>query len=195
MIEDTRYSDGPELDRAAIGAEIEAYAAERRWTVSSVERQEEGVLPIALAGDIDAYWRSAAPDLPEVGLRSALFHPTTGYSLPDAARLADEIASAHTLTSPAIRALVEARSKTAWKSRGYYRLLNRMMFRACVPARHYKILQHFYRLPQPLVERFYAGDATLGDKARILTGKPPVPIGRAMAVMTERSAFPHGAAA
>ncbi len=193
LVEDTRYSDGPGLDRAALGAEIMAYAAAHGWRVAEVEREEDGVLPIALAGDIDAYWKAAAPGVPEAGLRSALFHPTTGYSLPDAARLAEAIAALPDLTSAAVRTLTETTSRTAWRSRGYYRLLNRMMFRACAPDQRFRILERFYRLPQPLVERFYAGGATLGDKARILTGKPPVPIGRAMACLTEQSVM--GAAA
>jgi lycopene beta-cyclase len=195
LIEDTRYSDGADLDRAAIALDIDAYAAGRGWTIAATLREEDGVLPIALAGDIDAYWRGAAPGVPEAGLRSALFHPTTGYSLPDAARLADAIAGVRELTSATVRDLVEATSKTVWKSRGYYRLLNRMMFRACAPAERYRVLERFYRLSQPLVQRFYAGEAGLGDKVRILTGKPPVPIGRAMACLTERSAFPTKAAA
>ncbi|MBS0412396.1 MAG: lycopene beta-cyclase CrtY [Proteobacteria bacterium] len=195
LIEDTRYSDGPALDRAAIGREIDAYAAQNGWTVAEVEREEEGVLPIALAGHIDAYWAAATPGVPEVGLRSALFQPTTGYSLPDAARMAEAVAAAPDLTSAAIRKMTEAVSKAAWTRRGYYRLLNRMMFRACEPNQRYRVLERFYRLPQPLVERFYAGDATMGDKIRILTGKPPVPVSRAMRCLTEQSAFAPGASA
>lgn len=189
MIEDTRYSDGDALDRAALGREIDAYAAANGWTVAEVEREEDGILPIALAGDIDAYWAAATPGVPEVGLRSALFQPTTGYSLPDAARMADAIAALPELTSATVRALTEATSKAAWKRRDYYRLLNRMMFRACEPNQRYRVLERFYRLQQPLIERFYAGDATLGDKIRILSGKPPVPVSRAMACLTEQSAF------
>jgi lycopene beta-cyclase len=49
------------------------------------------------------------------------------------------------------------------------------------------VLERFYRLPQPLIQRFYAGRAGLADKARILIGKPPVPIGAALKVMPENS--------
>src|SRR5206468_5993103 len=120
---------------------------------------------------------------------------TTGYASPDAARLADEIAGMAELNSAAVRARVEGRSKAAWNGRGYYRLLNRMMFQACEPSQRYRILERFYRLPQPLVERFYAAKANLADKARILVGKAPVPIGRAMACLAERAALPVGATA
>lgn len=187
LIEDTRYSDAADLDRDGLRADIAAYAAAQGWTILSVEREEDGILPIALAGDIGAFWREAKPGVPQAGLLAALFQPVTGYSLPDAARLADEIAALPDLTSQTARATAEARSKTAWNDRGFYRLLNRMLFRACAPGERYRVLERFYRLPQPLIERFYAAQATFGDKARILTGKPPVPVGAALKVLSEAS--------
>ena len=190
LVEDTRYSDGESLDRATLAADIAAYAAAQGWTVKAVVREEIGILPIALAGDIAAHWRDATTA--QVGLRAALFHPVTGYSLPDAARLADEIAALPVLTTMTVRACVEARSKQRWRERAYYRLLNRMLFRAAEPGRRFVVLERFYRLSQGLVERFYAGRITLADKARILIGKPPVPIAAAMAVLFERSVFPGG---
>jgi lycopene beta-cyclase len=195
LIEDTRYSDGPGLDIGGVGVEIEDYAALQGWSILATERIESGVLPIALAGDIDAFWREPVGGPARAGLRAALFHPTTGYSLPDAARLADAVAAAPYLTTEAIAAMIERSSKMVWKSRTYWRLLNRMMFRACEPSARYRILERFYRLPQPLIERFYAGRSTLGDKVRILSGKPPVPVGRALASLVGRSAIgPAGAA-
>lgn len=189
LIEDTRYADGPALDRETLRADIAAYAAAQGWAIKAVEREEDGILPIALAGDIDAFWAEAPAGLPQVGLRAALFQPTTGYSLPDAARLAVEIAALPDLTTAAVWACVEARSKAAWNQRGFYRLLNRMLFRACAPERRYRVLERFYRLRQPLIQRFYAGQATLADKLRVLSGKPPVPVTAALAVLTESSAF------
>ncbi|HZK99284.1 MAG TPA: lycopene beta-cyclase CrtY [Caulobacteraceae bacterium] len=188
LIEDTRYSDAARLDAGAISREIDAYATARGWEIAAICRTESGVLPIALAGDIDAFWRRAQGGGVPVGLRAALFHPTTGYSLPDAARLADAIAAAPALTTAAIAGLVSETTKHLWQSRAYWRLLNRMTFRACDPARRYRVFERFYRLPQPLIERFYAGRSGLGDKLRILAGKPPVPVGRAIACLPERSA-------
>jgi lycopene beta-cyclase len=118
-------------------------------------------------------------------MRAALFHPTTGYSLPDAARTAELVVGLPRLTTAAVRAAIVGMSKTAWQGRGFYRLLNRMLFRAAVPTLRYKVLERFYRLPAPLIERFYAADATLTDKVRILSGKPPVPIGRALSCLSE----------
>jgi lycopene beta-cyclase len=78
LLEDTRYSDGPAIDRAEYVGDIAAYAKVQGWEVAAVEREEVGVLPIALAGDIDAYWAEAPGAAADAGLRAALFHPTTG---------------------------------------------------------------------------------------------------------------------
>ncbi|MBO9710249.1 MAG: lycopene beta-cyclase CrtY [Caulobacter sp.] len=189
LIEDTRYSDGPGLDRPALRRDIADYAKAQGWAIAQVEREEEGVLPIALGGDIDAYWKEARSQVAEVGLRAALFQPTTGYSLPDAARLAEAVAALPRINSASVRACVEAQSKTAWRRRRFLRLLNRMLFRACAPTERYKVLERFYRLPAGLIQRFYAARLTRWDKARILIGKPPVPISAAMRCIDESSVF------
>jgi lycopene beta-cyclase len=62
-----------------------------------------------------------------------------------------------------------------------------MLFSAADPSDRYKVLQRFYRLPKPLIERFYAGKLQARDKARILVGKPPVPIRRAMNCVNEHN--------
>ena len=185
LIEDTRYSDAPALDRAQISADIDAYAAAQGWRITQTIRDEVGVLPIALAGDIDAFWAESEGTAADAGMRAALFHPTTGYSSPDAARQAELIAALPRLTTAAARAALIEMSKTAWRGRGFYRLLNRMLFRAAEPDQRYRVLERFYRLPQRLIERFYAGEATFADKARILSGRPPVPIRRALGVISE----------
>jgi lycopene beta-cyclase len=196
LIEDTRYSDAPGLDRAEITANIEAYAAQRGWTIAETLREEVGVLPIALAGDIDAFWADAPGPAADAGMRAALFHPTTGYSSPDAARQAEMIARLPPaeLTTAPVRAAVIAMSKDAWRDRSFYRLLNRMLFRAARPGERYKVLERFYRLPIPLIERFYAGQATAADKLRILAGRPPVPIGKALACVSEAALLAERAA-
>jgi lycopene beta-cyclase len=113
-------------------------------------------------------------------MRAALFHPTTGYSLPEAVRLADAVAASDELSSHALYALTRERSREAWRRGRFFRLLNRMLYRAAEPDQRYRVLEHFYRLPEALIARFYAGRLGWTDKARILSGRPPVPMGRAM---------------
>lgn len=184
LVEDTYYVDGPQLDRARIGARIDAYIRSRGWTVEAVVDEEEGVLPIALDGDIDGFW-SLGPRVAKVGLAGALFHPTTGYSLPDAVAMAHMIAEASDLSTAGLRSLVETHSRMLWRDRAFYRLLNRMWFRAAEPGERWRVLRRFYGLSEPLVRRFYGGRSTMLDKARILTGKPPVPVGKALKQLRE----------
>ena len=61
-----------------------------------------------------------------------------------------------------------------------FRLLNRMLFLAAAPSDRYRVLQHFYRLPESVIEHFYAGRLTLHDTSRVLTGTPPIPIRHAL---------------
>ena len=180
LVEDTRYSDTPGFDRDTLRGAIQAYASSQGWHVAGVEGEEEGSLPIVLAGDIEAFWDSGAPGVARSGMRAALFHPTTGYSLPEAVRLADAIAASPDLRGPALYALTRGRSREAWRHGRFFRLLNRMLYRAARPEERYRVLEHFYRLPEPLVGRFYAGRPTWGDKLRVLSGRPPVPVGRAL---------------
>ena len=62
----------------------------------------------------------------------------------------------------------------------YYRMLSRMLFEAAEPHKRVVVFEHFYALRGALVERFYAGRSTWPDRLRILTGKPPVAIPRAI---------------
>jgi lycopene beta-cyclase len=176
LIEDTYYADGPELEPDKLRDRIEAYATSRGWRIAEIVREETGTLPILLGGDIDAFWREAGSGAARIGLRACLFHPTTGYSLPDAVAVADAIAALPVMTSANAARLTQACSKQRWKERSFYRMLNRMLFLAAEPHRRYEVLQRFYELPEPLIERFYRAASTYGDRARILIGRPPVPI-------------------
>jgi lycopene beta-cyclase len=176
LIEDTYYADAPALNAAALRGRIEAYAAARGWEVREVLREEAGVLPIALGGNIDAFWNEGAPGLPRSGLRAALFHPTTGYSLPEAVRLADHVAALPDLSAERLFAETRAWSMKRWRRHSFFRLLNRMLFRAGAPAERFRVLSRFYTLPEPAIRRFYAGALSPLDKVRLLAGKPPVPV-------------------
>jgi len=182
LVEDTHYVDSAAWEPQRLRANIAAYAAARGWQVASMLREEHGSLPIVLAGDFDAFWDEMAGQ-PCSGLRAGLFHPTTGYSLPHAVRLADRIAGlpAEALDAAPLFATLRAEARRAWDSQRFFRLLNRMLFLAGRPESRWRVMQRFYRLPAPLVARFYAGRLRLQDKARLLSGKPPVPVGEAFA--------------
>jgi lycopene beta-cyclase len=179
FVEDTYYSDTPDLARDVLANRIRAYAATRGWAVERVADEEQGVLPVAMGGDFDAYWRSTGA-VAKAGMRAGLFHPTTGYSLPDAVRTAVAITGRRDFAGKALHDATHDNARAVWRSRGFYRMLDTMLFRAADPAERYRVLERFYTLSPRLIGRFYAGQSTMTDKARVLTGKPPVPILRAV---------------
>lgn len=180
FVEDTYYSDDPALDVRALTARIGAYGRARGWDVERASRTESGVLPVVISGDFDRYWSSTGDDLAKAGMRAGLFHPTTGYSLPDAIRLAGLVGEAANLSHEALLRLTHGFASRMWKARGFYRLLDTMLFGAAEPAQRYRVLQRFYRLDPALVQRFYAAESTRADQLRILSGRPPVPVHRAV---------------
>lgn len=167
LVEDTAFADGSALDVAEGRAAIAAYAAARGWRVTGVAREETGVLPLPL--ELEAPAPTASPLV--AGYAGGWFHPVTGYSFPIAARLAAVIAGqpAEALFGPALADLARAhRRQLAFALR-----LNRMLFRWFPPAQRYHVLERFYGLPAPLIERFYALATTAWDRARIFVGRPP----------------------
>jgi lycopene beta-cyclase len=179
LIEDTYYSDSSAVDNGGLQQNITRYAADRGWRVQELIREETGVLPIVLDGDLAAFW-PAADGVPRSGLRAGLFHHTTGYSLPQAAALAHDLPAQARLQSASIAPWIRSRVQSRWREQRIFRLLNRLLFLAAAPAERYRVLQHFYRLPEPIIERFYAGRLRGRDALRILSGTPPVPVNRAL---------------
>jgi lycopene beta-cyclase len=180
LVEDTHYVDSAAWQPERLRANIAAYVAARGWQVLDVLREEHGSLPIVLAGDFDAFWDELAGQ-PSSGLRAGLFHPTTGYSLPHAVRLAEHIAALGAFEAPQLFAAIRMEARREWQGQRFFRLLNRMLFLAGRPEQRWRVMQRFYRLPAPLIARFYAGRPRLADKARVLSGKPPVPVAQALA--------------
>ena len=186
LIEDTHYVDRPEVDAVRLQENIDDYARGRDWRIVDTLREESGVLPITLAGDFDGFWHNAQGQ-PRSGLSAGLFHPTTGYSLPQAMGLAERIAELENLDSASLFQAIHAFAAREWRHQGYFRLLNRMLFLAGRPERRWQVMQRFYGLSEPLIERFYAGRLTRADKVRILMGKPPVPLGEALKAVRANS--------
>ena len=175
LIEDTHYVDTGAWEPERLRANIAAYAGARGWQITEVLREEHGSLPIVLAGDFDAYWRELDGQ-PCAGLRAGLFHSTTGYSLPHAVRLAERIASFSEFSAPRLFAAIRDEAQQEWRAQRFFRLLNRMLFLAGSPDKRWRVMGRFYRLSPRLIAHFYAGRLRLRDKARILSGKPPVPL-------------------
>lgn len=179
LVEDTHYVDRQSFSPEQLREHIRDYVQGRGWAIARCLREEQGVLPITLAGDFSGFWREA-PGQPRSGLRAGLCHCTTGYSLPQAVQLADWIVRQQDLEADVLYLGIRAFAEQAWRRQRFYRLLNRMLFLAGKPQNRWRVMQRFYGLPEGLIRRFYSGDSTLQDKLRVLIGKPPVPINEAM---------------
>ena len=167
LVEDTTFSESPLLDHETLRERVHEYAHAQGWNVVRVAREETGVLPLPWGGALPE--PKASPLV--AGYQGGWFHPTTGYSLPVAVRLAELVAavSPEEAFSPALEDFARrhrGQARYAW-------LLNWLLFCAYPPAERWHILERFYRLPEPTIERFYALQMTAADRARLLLGRPP----------------------
>lgn len=180
FVEDTYYQDSPVLDRNALSGRIDRYCARLGWEGEPIA-YETGVLPVVTGGDLARYQREVrVPGVAMAGARAMIAHPLTSYTLPFAVETALLVAENRDLPGEQMAALLEAHARRVWKRTGFYRMLGSMLFGAAKPEERYRIFSRFYRLSPQLIERFYAARSTRADKLRTLTGKPPVPIPRAL---------------
>ena len=185
FIEDTYYADEPLLERAVLAERIDAYCEARGWRGETLD-EETGVLPVISGGDASALAASSPTSKDTLGgvatggIRGGFTHPRTSYTLPFAVENAIAVTRSAGVPGAHMAEMMAERSADHWRRTRFYRLLGRMLFGAALPEQRYIVFQHFYRLPQALIERFYAGRSTALDKARILSGRPPVPIKRAL---------------
>jgi lycopene beta-cyclase len=169
LLEDTYFSDSPELRPPELEAEIMAYAERLGLKVVAVRRRESGVLPLPLSAP---RLRDPEPDAPFVaGYQGGWFHPVTGYSFPLAVRLARAVAGAE---PSELRARVWPALLRRQRSQLRFAvLLNRMLFTAFESGERYRAIERFYRLPVESIRRFYALDLTASDRLRLVCGRPP----------------------
>ena len=171
LVEDTRYSNSPDIHRSAFETDLANYV-KARWPEQSYEilRTEEAALPIPLVMDV----------IPQAfGVAGGFFHPTTGYSFPFAVRVSRKVAEAIKRGE----SLADAHARIHFeecKNHWYYLALNKMLFLAAEPAERWRVFARFYGLNQDRIERFYGARMNWTDKLRLLAGRPPVPVGAAV---------------
>ena len=173
-IADSRYQIDRITDRGAHSEELDAYLAANGWAGAETQRESHVATPVPIDGDFDAYWHSGGAGTAKVGIGAALFHPASGRILPDAVRLAAWVAEHGALPGPALHDALHAEARAAWDTRRPYRQFATMLFRGADDAERYRIIEHFYRQPPRLIERFHAGQSTRIDRLRILAGRSPL---------------------
>jgi lycopene beta-cyclase len=184
FVEDTYYADQPKMDADILKGRVAEYAHRNGWKGEVID-QEAGILPVVSGGNFRAALNEIAiPGVAVAGARGGFSHPLTSYTLPFAAdnalAIAQLLATRPGISGNELAAFCERRARRHWRATGYYRMLSRMLFEAAEPDKRVVVFEHFYALRGRLVERFYAGRSTWPDRLRILTGKPPVAIPRAI---------------
>lgn len=190
FIEDTYYADQPKMDAAVLKGRVGEYAHRMGWKGEVID-QEAGILPVVSGGDFAAASAEVAiPGVALAGARGGFSHPLTSYTIPfavaNALAIAKLLARRPDISGAELAAFCSARARRHWRATAYYRMLSRMLFDAAEPGRRVIVFEHFYALKGNLVERFYAGRSTWPDRLRILTGKPPVAIPRAIRALFSR---------
>lgn len=184
FLEDTYYQDSPALDRAALTARLDDYCRAHGWQ-GELLGAETGVLPVVTGGSFAAWQASlAVPGVARAGARGGFVHPLTSYTLPFAVETALIVARDAGMPGEKLAAVLAARARMHWNNTRFYRRLGAMLFGAARDEERWRVFGRFYGLSEPLIERFYAARSTPMDRARILIGKPPVPIGRAFKALT-----------
>lgn len=168
LVEDTRFSNTPSIDREECLEKVRAYVVSRGYHDWRIVREEQGVLPMPTAGSFPG---SGLPMFAG-GYRGGWFHAATGYSFSMALQVAACVA-----TNPADRlpqVFRQLSHEHAWRAR-FARFLNRLLFELVKPQTRYQIFRRFYRvLDEPAIARFYGHRFTPLDAFRIVVGIPPM---------------------
>lgn len=198
LVEETFLSASASLNHERISRSIRAYAERAGWEIESIDRIEEGRMPLPLFAPTfdqpsdapvefdDEDFTDQSPVAISTG--SGWFHSSTSNSMPDAVRIADFICGLPQLRTGPVRADLRKFRHEWIDQQRFYRLLNRLMFRAVEPSLRYQVLERFYGLKNDVVERYFAGTTTRADRTKILGAKPVVRPGRATKNWTEESA-------
>ncbi len=167
MIEDTRFSDSPELERQDCWDVVDHHLRGQGITGFRIVREESGVLPMPF----DAVGKPSDQDQLAGGYAGGWFHAATGYSLPMAVAFAHAVASGP--LAGAHGRVEELARDHRWRAT-YSRFLNRLLFRLVTPKHRYRIFKRFYRvLGDDAIKRFYSHRFGPADAFRIIVGIPP----------------------
>lgn len=167
LVEDTRFSNTPSIDRDECLTKVRAYLAELGCNEYRIIREENGVLPMPTSGSFPGC------ELPRLagGYRGGWFHAATGYSFPMAVTVAELVAQTPAEELPA--ALGRMSDEHAGRA-SFARFLNRLLFDLVKPQTRYQIFRRFYRvLDESRIARFYGHRFNRFDAFCIVVGIPP----------------------
>jgi len=167
LVEDTYFSDTPDLDPLARELDVVAYARNMGLRIAGVSRRELGILPMPTRpGPVAS---SCSPLVG--GYAGGWFHPATAYSFPVALRLSLHVARhlRGDVFGAEWRALVSRHRVQA----RFATWLNRLLFGVFRPETRFGALERFYGSREATIARFYALETTRLDRLHLLCGRPP----------------------
>ena len=184
LIEDTHYSNSPELNVQEYTEEILKYAQSRGWMISAELRSEIGVLPIPTTRwGVDLADKSAVL---KIGSGAGFYHPVTGYSFLWCVRVANTLAEIKNPSRQSYSAALLKLQKELNRNTSFYLMLNKLLFYGADTSNRKNIFQRFYKLPESTIGRFYASKTSLADKFRIMIGRPPISVASAWKALLKK---------
>lgn len=186
MIEEVFLSNSPSLNDERLSRSVISYAERKNWQVDSVTREERTAWPLPLTAQSLAPF-GTSEDAIKIGRAGGYYHSATSEELPDTVRFAEFFSSLPDLTTaPTREALLKFRRSWLSKQR-FHRMLNRFMFFAAESPLRFHLLRSLYEFPEEVVERFFGGRLTWGDRIRILSHRPQsITFARAARTFRER---------
>lgn len=179
LVEDTYYSNKKDIHTEQLRNEVTLYATRNIGEKFRIIREEMAALPIPLTDKMFNGWANDGM-ISTVGMRAGFFHPTTGYSLPQAVHIAETVSRLTEFNSSKVNQTLRDEMYNWKKNCSYFIFLNRMLFGAAQPTERVKIFERFYRFSDKFISRFYSGHLSKVDCAKLLIGRPPVKISKAI---------------
>lgn len=171
LVEDTRFSNTPTLDRSSCLELVEDYLSSLAIKSWRIVREEHGILPMPISQGCKPTV-THDPETPLAGgYAGGWFHAATGYSFPMAAAFADTVARAQIQH---VRSATHELAGHHLTRNRFARFLNRLLFKLVKPTTRFQIFRRFYRvLSEQSISRFYGHRFNLLDATRIVVGIPP----------------------
>ncbi|MEC8555664.1 MAG: lycopene beta-cyclase CrtY [Planctomycetota bacterium] len=171
LVEDTWFSDTPDLDYDASAKRLRGYIERHTQAKWNVARLERGCLPMPLQGAMPEPPVQKGPNVVKGGYAGGWFHAATGYSFPLAVKFATAVAAVE--PEQACISVERLLADNHFQLR-FARFLNRLLFRLVRPEARWQIFRRLYRsLPPETLARFYSHDFSGMDALRMIIGFPP----------------------
>lgn len=180
LIEDTRYSDAKRINVEEWKKGLVELIEKQGWEIETVDRVEVGSLIIPFEE------HTKNDNSPHVISLSGIAHEVTGYSLPDCVRLCHMLSTLPQKTLKGFTSAIANYKQERKRRSSFYRLLNRFLFLGSPAPLRYKMLQHFYKLPESLIQRFYAGQTSPLDMLKFFSGRPPLSLAGVYKVLSDQ---------